>query len=83
MSSEQPAVSQLQAARDVVEGLPEARPMTRKEYEAQYRRLEANAADAKKAYIRAKSLYDGICDDLRNLRVDWNEQQHNQATTEQ
>lgn len=57
--------------------------MTREEYEAPYRRLEENAADAKKAYIRAKSLYDGICEDLRNLRVDWNEQQRNQPTTEQ
>lgn len=56
--------------------------MTREEYEEQYRRLEADAADAKKAYIRAKALYDGICDDLRNLRVDWNEQQRNQPTTE-
>lgn len=49
--------------------------MTREEYEERRRRLEADAADAKKAYIRAKSVYDGICDELRNLRVDWNEQQ--------
>ncbi|MEU8623305.1 hypothetical protein [Streptomyces sp. NPDC048669] len=49
--------------------------MNRDEYEEQYRRLEADAENAKKAYIRAKSLYDGICEDLRNLRVDWQEQQ--------
>lgn len=49
--------------------------MSHEEYEAQRRRLEANAEDAKKAYIRAKSLYDGICEDLRNLRIDWQEQQ--------
>lgn len=49
--------------------------MTREEYEEQRRRLEADAVDAKKAYVRAKSVYDGICDKLRNLRVDWNEQQ--------
>lgn len=49
--------------------------MTRDEYEEQRRRLEADAEDAKKTYVRAKSVYDGICDDLRNLRVDWNEQQ--------
>ena len=49
--------------------------MTREEYEEQRRRLEADAADAKKTYIRAKSVYDGICDQLRNQRVDWQEQQ--------
>lgn len=49
--------------------------MTEEEYTEKRRRLEADAADAKKTYVRAKSLYDGICDDLRNLRVDWQEQQ--------
>lgn len=52
-----------------------ATPMTREEYEEQRRRLEADAEDAKKVYVRAKSVYDGICEQLRNLRVDWNEQQ--------
>ena len=55
--------------------------MTREEYEEARRRLEADAADAKKTYIRAKSVYDGICDQLRNLRVDWQEQQ--KATAEE
>lgn len=54
--------------------------MTREEYEEKRRRLEEDAADAKKTYIRAKSVYDGICDELRNLRVDWNQQQ--KETTE-
>lgn len=49
--------------------------MTREEYEERRRRLEADAADAKKAYVRAKSAYDGITDELRNLRIDWQEQQ--------
>ncbi|NUP15406.1 MAG: hypothetical protein HOZ81_04745 [Streptomyces sp.] len=49
--------------------------MTREEYEEKRRRLEADAEDARKTYIRAKSVYDGICDELRNLRIDWNEQQ--------
>lgn len=49
--------------------------MTREEYEETRRRLEADASDAKKSYIRAKGVYDKICDDLRNLRVEWNEQQ--------
>ncbi|MFD3999797.1 BAR domain-containing protein [Streptomyces rubiginosohelvolus] len=83
MSSEQPAVSQLQAARDALAGLPEAWPRTREEYEAQYRRLEAEAADARETLNRARATYDGICEELRNLRIDWTEQQRRQAATEQ
>ncbi|MFD9868534.1 hypothetical protein ACFXI8_27195 [Streptomyces niveus] len=49
--------------------------MTREEYEEKRRRLEADADEAKKTYVRAKSVYDSICDELRNLRVDWQEQQ--------
>ncbi|GHC38008.1 hypothetical protein GCM10010348_76590 [Streptomyces anthocyanicus] len=49
--------------------------MTREEYEEKRRRLEADAADAKKTYNRARTVYDGICEELRNLRIDWNEQQ--------
>ncbi|MER8002948.1 hypothetical protein [Streptomyces sp. NPDC095613] len=49
--------------------------MTREEYEEKQRRLEADAADAKKTLNRARAVYDGICDELRNLRIDWNEQQ--------
>ena len=49
--------------------------MTREEYEEQRRRIEADIADAKKAYIAARSRYDGLCEDLRNLRIDWQEQQ--------
>ncbi len=49
--------------------------MTREEYEEKRRRLEADAADAKKAYVRAKSVYDSVCDDLRNLRIDWQKQE--------
>jgi hypothetical protein len=49
--------------------------VTREECEEKRRRLEADAEDAKKTYIRAKSVYDGICDELRNLRVDWQEQE--------
>ncbi|WP_158102056.1 hypothetical protein [Streptomyces glaucescens] len=49
--------------------------MTREEYEEKHRRLEADAEDARKAYIRAKTVYDGLCDDMRNLRIEWQEQQ--------
>ncbi|MGW7630549.1 hypothetical protein ACWGKO_16665 [Streptomyces griseoincarnatus] len=49
--------------------------MTREEYEEKQRRLAADAEDARKAYIRAKAVYDGICDDMRNLRLEWQEQQ--------
>ena len=56
--------------------------MTRDEYEEKRRRLEADAADAKKTYIRAKSAYEGICEELRNLRIDWQEQQAADRDTE-
>lgn len=49
--------------------------MTRQEYEERRRRLEADAEDARKAYIRARSVYNGICEELRSLRLDWREQQ--------
>jgi hypothetical protein len=52
-----------------------ATPMTREEYEEKRRRLEADAEDAKKTYVRAKSVYDKISNELRDLRVAWNEQQ--------
>lgn len=57
--------------------------MTKEEYEEKRRRLEADAADAKKAYARAKSIYNNITDELRNLRIDWQEQQRRQIATEQ
>ncbi|MEU0098300.1 hypothetical protein [Streptomyces sp. NPDC006267] len=57
--------------------------MTPEEYEEKRRRLEADAADAKKIYIRAKSVYDGVCEELRNLRIDWNEQQRNQPVNKE
>jgi hypothetical protein len=49
--------------------------MTEKEYENQKRRLEADAEDARKTLVRAKGVYDGICNDLRELRLEWREQQ--------
>ena len=49
--------------------------MNEQEYDERRRRLEADAEDARKTYIRAKSVYDGICEELRLLRLDWNEQQ--------
>ncbi len=49
--------------------------MTREEYETKQRRLQADAEDARKAYIQAKAVYDSICDQMRNLRIDWQEQQ--------
>ena len=53
--------------------------MTEEEYNAQRRRLEADISDAKKAYNAALARYDGLCDDLRNLRIDWQEQQKKAA----
>ncbi|WP_264925677.1 AlpA family transcriptional regulator [Streptomyces sp. A012304] len=52
-----------------------ATPMTHEEYEDRRRRLEADAADARKALNQARAVYDGICEELRDLRVQWQEQQ--------
>lgn len=49
--------------------------MTEEEYEEKRRRLSADAEDARRALNRARSLYDGITDELRNLRIEWQEQQ--------
>lgn len=49
--------------------------MNREEYEEKRRRLEEDAADARKTLNRARAVYDGICDELRNLRVEWQKQE--------
>lgn len=49
--------------------------MTPDEYEARMRRLKTDAEDARKAYVRAKSHYDAICEEMRSLRIDWQERQ--------
>jgi hypothetical protein len=49
--------------------------LTSDEYEARRRRLEADAADAKKTLQNARARYEQICEELRNLRIDWQEQQ--------
>ena len=53
--------------------------LTPDEYEARKRRLEADAEDAKKALQNAKARYDAICEELRNLRIDYREQQQRNA----
>ncbi|MDX2794627.1 hypothetical protein [Streptomyces scabiei] len=49
--------------------------MTRDEYEAKKRRLEADIEDARKAFVRARGLYDQLCDEARDLRWQWRQQQ--------
>lgn len=60
-----------------------AEPMTREEYEEKWRRLSNDADDARKALNRARSIYDGITDELRDLRTEWQDQQRRQTATEQ
>jgi hypothetical protein len=48
--------------------------MTEEEYEAQMRRLKADAEDARKAYVRAKQVFDGICEEMQTLRIAFREQ---------
>lgn len=58
--------------------------MTREEYEERKQRIEADAEDARKAFVRARARYDQLCEDARELRWQWQEQQKNAGhTTEQ
>lgn len=52
--------------------------MTREEYEEQMRRLKADAEDARKAYVRAKQVFDGICEEMQTLRITWRDEQEQQ-----
>lgn len=49
--------------------------ISEEEYEAKRERLEADVEDARKAHVRARSRYEQLSDELRNLRLDWQEQQ--------
>ncbi len=49
--------------------------MTQEEYEEKQRRLEADIEDARKAFVNARSRYDQLCEDARELRYQWREQQ--------
>jgi hypothetical protein len=49
--------------------------MTREEYEEQQRRLDAEIEDARKAFNAARSRWDQLCEDARDLRYQWREQQ--------
>lgn len=49
--------------------------MTEEEYEEKRRRLSADAEDARKALNRARSTYDRITEEIRDLRIEWQEQQ--------
>lgn len=56
-------------------GLRGGGTVTRDEYEAQQRRVAADTEAARQTYIRAKALYDRLCDEQRDLRIAWREQQ--------
>lgn len=49
--------------------------MTEEEYKQKRRRLEVDAKDARKALNRARTVCEGICEELRSLRIEWREQQ--------
>ena len=48
--------------------------MTRDEYEQQQQRLEADIEDARKAFVTARARYDQLCEDARELRWRWQQQ---------
>lgn len=49
--------------------------MTEEEYEERKRRLGENIEDARKALNKARSRYDQLCEDARELRYQWRQQQ--------
>ncbi|MFF9787217.1 hypothetical protein [Streptomyces nigrescens] len=49
--------------------------MTDGEYEERKRRLEVDIEDARKAFVKARARYDQLCEDARELRYQWREQQ--------
>jgi hypothetical protein len=53
--------------------------MTQAEYEDRRRRLEADAADAKKTLNNARARYEQITNELRDMRILWQEQQRRKA----
>jgi hypothetical protein len=54
-------------------------PASQAEYDTQMRLLEEEAENARKDYIEAKARYDRICDNMRDLRVAWREEQNSAA----
>jgi hypothetical protein len=53
----------------------EGRRVTKEEYEQKQQELSEQAEVARKAYLDAKGVYDKICDQMRNLRIEFREQQ--------
>ncbi|MFI6653280.1 hypothetical protein ACIBI8_37530 [Streptomyces sp. NPDC050529] len=49
--------------------------MTREEYEEKRRKLSADAEEARESLNRARAAYEGVTDQLRELRIEWQEQQ--------
>lgn len=50
-------------------------PLTADEYETRMWRLKENAESARVALNNARAYYDGLCDEMRNLRITYREQQ--------
>ncbi|MFF7335470.1 hypothetical protein [Streptomyces sp. NPDC008150] len=69
------AAEQLGTVRAELANLSTPRALTQERYEEQRRRLEADAEDARKAYNKAKARYDGVCEEMRELRIEWRKQQ--------
>ncbi|MER6196055.1 hypothetical protein ABT234_01570 [Streptomyces sp. NPDC001586] len=52
--------------------------MTRDEYEAQQQRLDTDIEDARQALSQAQKRFDDLCNNSRNLHLEWQEQQRHQ-----
>ncbi|GAA2629453.1 hypothetical protein [Streptomyces axinellae] len=49
--------------------------MTREEYEDRRRRLSSDMEDARQTLNRARARYDKLADEMRTLRIEWQEAQ--------
>ena len=77
-----PAVAALAAAQERVEHLPKPEPLTEEEYEERQRRLEEDIEDARKAFNAARSRWDQLCEEARELRYQWRQQKTADRATE-
>ncbi|MFB6573025.1 MULTISPECIES: hypothetical protein [Streptomyces] len=53
--------------------------MNEAEYEERRAALTAQAEELRKEYVEAKARYDRVTDALRDLRVEWREQERSRS----
>jgi hypothetical protein len=49
--------------------------VTNEEYERKRQELSEQAEEARQTYLDAKGAYDKLCDQMRDLRIAWRDQE--------